>query len=68
MRSVLKNCPLLLSAGVFLVALHLEAMGWILLVLLIISSFGLALIFLPFMGHYYYEPTGYSIQLKRPKR
>ena len=48
--------------------LRLEAMGWILMILLIISSFGFALIFLPFMGSWYYELTGYRIQLRQQKQ
>lgn len=46
-------------------ALRLEALGWIMLVLFVISSFGIGLLFLPFIGSWYFEPTGYHIELRR---
>ncbi len=48
--------------------LRLEAIGWIMLVLFVIGSFGLGLLFVPFMGSWYYEPTGYQIQLRRRRK
>ena len=46
-------------------ALRYEVFGWIMIVLIIFSSFGLGLLFLPFMANWYYEPTGYEIQLRK---
>jgi len=47
---------------------HIETIGWIIWGIFTFFTFGLGLISLPFMAGWYYEQTGYKIQLKRPKR
>jgi hypothetical protein len=46
-------------------ALRFEAFGWVMFVIFIFASWGLGLLFVPFLFNSYYEPTGYNIQLIR---